>query len=87
MPDDLKDHIKQTETNKNETTNQIWVSCGGEGPADKENVNPNFGYFPGRGFPEYFYPYKNVDKYLSPLVAVQITPKRKYTSQDPYKIF
>lgn len=53
--------------------NQVWISCRGENPADREHVNPNFGYYPSRGFPGYFYPYTNQEKYLSPLVAVQVT--------------
>ncbi|PSN30527.1 Sodium/potassium-transporting ATPase subunit beta-2 [Blattella germanica] len=29
-------------------------------------------YVPGPGFPGYYYPYRNIDGYLSPLIAVQL---------------
>lgn len=35
-------------------------------------------YSPGHGFPAYYFPYKNVKGYQSPIVAVQFNqPKRK----------
>lgn len=68
MPTDLKDHIGgQNDPLKRNT---IWVSCQGENPADEENIGP-IEYYPGMGFPGYFYPYENSEGYLSPLVAVQ----------------
>lgn len=56
--------------------NQIWVSCQGENPADVESITSNLNYFPTRGFPYYYYPYTNIEGYLSPLVAVQVTHPR-----------
>lgn len=70
MPKDLKDYIKGLEENQR---NQIWVTCSGEHPADKENLQPiGFDYYPTRGFANYFYPFKNTENYLSPLVAVKV---------------
>lgn len=47
----------------------MWVSCEGENPADVENIG-SIQYFPMRGFPGYFFPYKNQDRYLSPVIAI-----------------
>lgn len=56
----------------------IWVSCEGENPADVENIGP-VEYFPGQGFPGYYYPFMNTEGYLSPLVAIQFKrPTSKY---------
>lgn len=57
--------------------NLIWVTCEGESPADVENLGP-VNYSPRRGFPAYFFPYRNVKGYQPPIVAVQFErPKRK----------
>lgn len=66
MPADLKEHIKQQDKSK---LNTVWVSCSGENPADVENMGA-IQYLPSRGFPGYYYPFKNIPGYLSPLVAV-----------------
>lgn len=49
---------------------QIWVSCQGENPVDRENLGP-VEMYPGMGFAGYYYPFRNQKDYLSPLVAVQ----------------
>ncbi|XP_035776398.1 sodium/potassium-transporting ATPase subunit beta-2-like [Anopheles albimanus] len=69
MPDDLKEHIRGEEARGNKNTNVVWVSCSGENPADNEHIGA-IQYIPRRGFPGYFFPYKNVDNYLPPIVAV-----------------
>lgn len=72
MPKQLVDTIK---SKKPEERDQIWVTCEGEHPADKEHVS-KFEYLPYLGFPGFYYPYTNDKAYLSPLVAVKIvTPK------------
>ena len=48
----------------------IWVSCEGENSADREHIG-NVTYTPFRGFPAYYFPYKNIPGYLSPIVALQ----------------
>ncbi|KAK9869466.1 hypothetical protein WA026_003221 [Henosepilachna vigintioctopunctata] len=68
MPEQLV--IAINGTNEEERQN-IWISCEGEGPADKEHVQ-QFEYFPHQGFPGYYYPFRNVKNYLSPLIAVRI---------------
>lgn len=55
--------------------NTIWVSCEGESPADVENIGP-ITYIPTRGFPGYFYPYKNSEGYLSPVMAIHFQRPR-----------
>ncbi|KFB35476.1 AGAP009595-PA-like protein [Anopheles sinensis] len=76
MPQDLKDHIKTKEVSKE--TDMVWVSCGGENPADNEHIGA-IQYYPRRGFPAYYFPYKNIDGYLPPVVAVYFEePKSKY---------
>lgn len=50
--------------------NMIWVSCDGENSADREHIG-NVTYTPFRGFPAYYFPYKNIPGYLSPIVALQ----------------
>ncbi|XP_058167699.1 sodium/potassium-transporting ATPase subunit beta-2 isoform X2 [Anopheles ziemanni] len=67
MPQDLKEHIKAKEVSKE--TDMVWVSCGGENPADNEHIGA-IQYYPRRGFPAYYFPYKNIDGYLPPVVAV-----------------
>lgn len=55
----------------------MWVNCEGENPADVENIGP-INYYPLRGFPGYYFPFRNEEGYLSPLVAVNFEqPKRK----------
>lgn len=76
MPDHLKEYIKQTVRGEKETINTVWVDCLGENPADTENIGA-IKYYPHRGFPGYYFPFKNTEGYLSPLVAVNFEqPKR-----------
>ncbi|KAK9753044.1 Sodium / potassium ATPase beta chain [Popillia japonica] len=73
MPDDLVANIKAEYAKGPEYANQIWISCNGEHSVDKEHINSTrFEYYPTRGFPGYYYPYTNVNGYLSPLIAVQL---------------
>lgn len=74
MPDDLKQHIKKHETKDEAKT--VWVSCEGENPADIENIGA-IQYFPARGFGGQYFPFENIEGYMSPLVAVYFeSPKR-----------
>ncbi|XP_076255063.1 sodium/potassium-transporting ATPase subunit beta-2-like isoform X1 [Rhynchophorus ferrugineus] len=70
MPKQLKDHIKSI--NSTRDRRNIWVSCEGEMPADKEYIG-SITYYPQnfQGFPGYYFPYLNREGYLSPLVAVR----------------
>lgn len=67
MPKILKDKIKTLPPNE---LKQVWISCEGHNKLDNENIGP-ISYYPTPGFPFFYYPYKNVQDYLSPLVAVQ----------------
>ncbi|XP_065346789.1 sodium/potassium-transporting ATPase subunit beta-2-like [Cloeon dipterum] len=67
MPEDLKNHIR--DSNKPNELNTVWVSCEGENPADIEHVGP-IQYIPRRGFPGYYFPFKNYEGYLSPILAI-----------------
>lgn len=67
MPADLKLYIK---SQPQEARKQIWVSCKGEHTMDRENIGKMV-FYPSQGFPGHFYPYKNYEGYVSPLIAVQ----------------
>ncbi|XP_014249750.1 sodium/potassium-transporting ATPase subunit beta-2-like [Cimex lectularius] len=69
MPQDLKNHIIDEKKQNPKGLNTVWVSCEGENPADVENIG-SIQYIPRRGFPGYFFPYKNQKGYLSPIIAV-----------------
>lgn len=61
-----------------QTQHVVWVSCEGENPADVENIG-TISYYPLQGFPAYYFPFKNIEGYLPPLVAVHFSgPKSKY---------
>ncbi|KAL2719454.1 sodium/potassium-transporting ATPase subunit beta-2-like [Vespula squamosa] len=67
MPLSLVNHIKKTNSS---WLNTVWVSCKGEDPYDNETIG-ELAYYPqNHGFPGFYYPYENVQGYLSPLVAV-----------------
>lgn len=75
MPDDLREHIGAELQRGDKNANIVWVSCAGENPADNEHIGP-INYIPRRGFPGYFFPFKNVEGYLPPIVAVHFeSPK------------
>lgn len=64
----------------------VWVTCEGENPADIENIG-SIQYLPERGFAGQYFPFKNTEGYLSPLVAVYFeNPKRKLLSRFPYEL-
>jgi len=69
MPKDLSKHIGE-QVDMNKPTNVIWVSCEGENPADQESLKAIM-YHPRRGFPGYYFPFKNIDGYMPPVVAVE----------------
>lgn len=79
MPAALKTSI-QTEYDKHDCgsipgpcpwLNMVWLHCDGENDPDIENIGP-VTYTPFRGFPGYFFPYRNQRGYLSPVVMVQL---------------
>uniref|UniRef100_A0A2P2HW77 Sodium/potassium-transporting ATPase subunit beta-like n=1 Tax=Hirondellea gigas TaxID=1518452 RepID=A0A2P2HW77_9CRUS len=73
MPQDLREHISNlTDAKQGKMPQMIWLSCKGENPADQEYIGPIL-YSPWRGFPSYFFPYRNTPGYLSPIVAVEFT--------------
>uniref|UniRef100_A0A023F8Y2 Putative sodium/potassium-transporting atpase subunit beta-2 n=1 Tax=Triatoma infestans TaxID=30076 RepID=A0A023F8Y2_TRIIF len=69
MPQDLKNHINDEKKHNPKALNTVWVSCEGENPADVENIG-SIQYIPRRGFPGYYFPYKNQKGYLSPIIAI-----------------
>ncbi|KAA0199120.1 hypothetical protein HAZT_HAZT000904 [Hyalella azteca] len=78
MPQDLKDHIAAEQAAKGgKIPKMIWMSCEGENPADQEYVGP-IRYSPWRGFPSYYFPYRNTPGYLSPIVALEFTRLQPY---------
>lgn len=76
MPKQLREIIAGEEVETPYTLNTVWVSCEGENPADIENMGP-IAYYPRQGFPGYYYPYKNSEGYLSPLIAVHFKRPNK----------
>lgn len=79
MPQELKTYI-QAEYDSNGCgdrqgvcpwLNMVWLHCSGENDPDRENIGP-VTYTPYRGFPGYFFPYRNQRGYLSPVVMVQL---------------
>jgi len=67
MPKTLRDHIAGQDDDS-----QVWVECHGENPADKEALAGKVNYFPPtQGYPNYYFPYKQQDGYVNPVVAVQ----------------
>ncbi|XP_031632333.1 sodium/potassium-transporting ATPase subunit beta-2-like [Contarinia nasturtii] len=72
MPNDLKLYIKSLQEKEQ---NQVFISCEGQNPSDKDSIG-KISISP-RGFPHYFFPYKNKEGYLSPLISVQFeSPQR-----------
>lgn len=69
MPQDLADYIRSLPAADRK---QVWVSCK-ELTNSEDDLLKGVDYYPGRGFPSYYYPYMNVEGYLSPLVAVHFT--------------
>jgi len=69
FPDNMPNEVRQLVYN-NPTKPQVWVTCEGENPADKENIGP-LSYTPTQGLPTYYFPYTNTPGYLSPIVMVQ----------------
>lgn len=73
MPKSLKNHI---EKRQGEALEVVWVSCEGENPADIENLGEGTSYksLSGeQGFLGRYFPFKNTEGYLQPIVAVQFT--------------
>uniref|UniRef100_A0A182Q2J7 Sodium/potassium-transporting ATPase subunit beta n=1 Tax=Anopheles farauti TaxID=69004 RepID=A0A182Q2J7_9DIPT len=76
MPDDLVSHIKSLPI---ADRRQVWVTCK-ELTNTEENLLGPIEYYPSRGIPFYYYPYVNIDGYLSPLVAVHLARPQPKTS-------
>jgi hypothetical protein len=82
MPKTLQNHIKERAA-KGDTLEVVWVSCEGESPADIENIGvaakaKYYSLNMEQGFLGRYFPYKNTEGYLQPLVAVQFEAvKRK----------
>ncbi|XP_023172302.1 sodium/potassium-transporting ATPase subunit beta-2 isoform X1 [Drosophila hydei] len=72
MPEGLKHHIKEKQSLRPNETAVVWVSCEGENPADVENIKSR-DYYPRMGFPSFYFPFKNIEGYIPPIVAVQFT--------------
>lgn len=78
MPESLKRHIKDRAT-KGETLEVVWVSCEGEKPGDVKNLPlATYRSLNGeQGFLGRYFPYKNTESYLQPIVAVQFSIARE----------
>lgn len=69
MPQSLKEEIGNITKKYGNIPPVVWLNCEGEYPADQEYI-PRIRYTPYPGFPAYYFPYKNVADYKSPLVGV-----------------
>uniref|UniRef100_A0A182MZB3 Sodium/potassium-transporting ATPase subunit beta n=1 Tax=Anopheles dirus TaxID=7168 RepID=A0A182MZB3_9DIPT len=78
MPDDLQNHIKELPAVERR---QVWVTCKQLTNSEENLIGP-ISYHPSQGLPSYYYPYMNVDGYLSPLVAVHLARPQTKTSID-----
>jgi len=72
MPSEAKKEIMKGFTSDNGTINKqnVWITCEGENPNDKEKIG-EINYYPHPGMPTYYYPFHNQPGYQSPLVAVE----------------
>lgn len=66
IPEYLNASIAETE---NSIQKYIWFTCDGDTSHDKEFIGP-VSYYPRNGFPTYYFPFKDVKGYQSPIVAV-----------------
>jgi len=85
-----EDEIPQTVLDRRSASgnpDQVWMDCVGRNAADKEALEGNMEYFPSdAGIPVSYFPYAGKtdhvgNPYLSPLVAVKITPTAKTIGQ------
>ncbi|GBN41707.1 Sodium/potassium-transporting ATPase subunit beta [Araneus ventricosus] len=66
FPPTMPDHVRHRYD-----PNYVYISCAGENPADKENIGP-IKYIPEDGkIAKYYFPFTNLDGYLSPFVFVK----------------
>ncbi|KAG5674762.1 hypothetical protein PVAND_004712 [Polypedilum vanderplanki] len=77
LPDDMPIYLKNYISNDhNRNQRAIWLSCSGEKDVDVEYVG-KIEYYPSYGFPIYYFPSKNDESYLEPLIAVEfVKPQR-----------
>ncbi|XP_044266450.1 sodium/potassium-transporting ATPase subunit beta-2-like isoform X2 [Tribolium madens] len=74
MPQYLQHLIKTTR--RPDTLNKIWLTCEPQDLEDAENIGPRM-FFPEMGFHGKYFPFRNAEGYLSPVVAVFFEqPKR-----------
>lgn len=73
MPPSLANTIRNITVNSHLET--IWLSCEGVTAADVEHLG-RIEYLPQPGFPGYFFPYRNNEGYLPPLVAIVLQNPR-----------
>jgi len=76
MPLSLQGVIKNTND-----PNQVWIECHGKTSNDTDAIG-KLEYFPSsQGFHSRHYPYLNQKGYVSPLVAVQFSPRKNIESK------
>ncbi|KAG8180111.1 hypothetical protein JTE90_027890 [Oedothorax gibbosus] len=65
FPSTMPDHLRAVYD-----PNYVYITCAGENPADRENIGP-VRYYPANGaIPKYYFPFTNLDGYLSPFVFI-----------------
>jgi len=90
LKEDTEEEIPQSVLDRRAASgdkNKVWMDCVGRNAADKEALEGNMQYFPtDAGIPVTYFPYSGKtdhvgNPYLSPLVAVKITPNKKTIGQ------
>jgi len=71
VPFEIRNAFRKNLDTNPDLNNRVWLECHGENPADRENLG-SITYWPTNGFSANFYPYRNEDAYLSPVVFAQL---------------
>lgn len=78
----LKRVESATEPEKYGIANSVWIYCGGEHPADSENLGA-VTYYPEPYIRNYYFPFKSQKLYASPFIFVHFErPVRKSKSKS-----
>lgn len=64
FPHDIPNEVKNDYDPRN-----VYISCDGETDADKEHIGP-ISYYPSNYIPNYYFPFTNLEGYLSPFIFV-----------------
>jgi len=69
LPDDMPEEVRKITRSFPHSRPHVWVSCEGEGDADKELLGPTM-FYPAPGYPTYYFGYGSSASSPPPMVAV-----------------